>query len=413
MNKTLFSYIFLFLFIGIHVYAQCDYTQSRYQTTATFQVQYGKAERFNGTSAPLYLNIFKPKGDNNSSRPLFIWVHGGGFYGGDYNDFNNLCQFMASKGIVAATISYRLGFVPPSGFDYPFTFDQNEIIRAVYRGMQDTKGAIRFLKNRHLEDSTDLNNVFVGGSSAGGFIALAACYLDSESEKPIDTWKLGSIKRGNTEYSRPDLGPIDGTLNKGQADASVKGVVSIAGGLSNPGIIDNNQDILAFLYHQTMDPVVNCGYDQPYWDFPAIPDNYPFIYGSCEILNYYDSLGVNPDYYDSIIYPGNEHSIHDIVLFAEKLTSFLNKAICETPTATISVPTEKESIYPNPATDYILVPRMKNISIVGLDGKRYYAKYTQVDDRSRLDITDLPMGIYFISAELNTGQPVQWKFVKN
>ena len=52
--------------------------------------------------------------------------------------------------------------------------DTAEVYRALYRAMQDTKTAMRFLKARSAQDSTNRDAVYIVGESAGAFTALQA-----------------------------------------------------------------------------------------------------------------------------------------------------------------------------------------------------------------------------------------------
>lgn len=45
-------------------------------------------------------------------RPLFVYVHGGGWQGGDKQYFRALCRQYADKGYVAITVNYRLLYLP-------------------------------------------------------------------------------------------------------------------------------------------------------------------------------------------------------------------------------------------------------------------------------------------------------------
>ena len=60
----------------------------------------------------LYLNIIKPKKLENGSLPVMVWIHGGGYRGGDGGGFY-ISDSFAKEGIILVTINYRLG---PLGF---------------------------------------------------------------------------------------------------------------------------------------------------------------------------------------------------------------------------------------------------------------------------------------------------------
>ena len=81
--------------------------------------------------------------------------------------------------------------------------DTAEWFRGYYRGMQDAKGAIRFLVNHAAEYQIDPSNVYLVGESAGGFIALATAFLDDPAEKPTQCGKLTNVLPPSVEILSP------------------------------------------------------------------------------------------------------------------------------------------------------------------------------------------------------------------
>ena len=56
-----------------------------------------------------------------------------------------MCKRFAKKGYVAVAVDYRLGWNPIST---SADVRRSTLIQAAYRGLQDTKTAVRFLRNR-------------------------------------------------------------------------------------------------------------------------------------------------------------------------------------------------------------------------------------------------------------------------
>ena len=56
------------------------------QVDITRDLQYGSATAQNGTPTALRLDLYQPRGDTQTKRPALVWVHGGGFSGGDKAD---------------------------------------------------------------------------------------------------------------------------------------------------------------------------------------------------------------------------------------------------------------------------------------------------------------------------------------
>jgi len=283
--------------------AQAPYTSKQYGWRIEKDLEYGVAPNYAGIPTTLLLDLYKPVGDHNPQRPILVLVHGGSWLGGCKDDPNAgivvIAKEMAQRGYLVASVNYRLGW-HKSGTSIPNPFsdgaagatlyaaDSSELIRALYRGQQDVKGAIRWLKARAALDSTCSERVLVGGESAGGFVALAVGFLDRDAEKPVSCLALPDapppaanvtnsyslnctlqiINPAGTALQRPDLGPVEGTLNLNGHDANVKGVLNLFGGVPFEAGANNwlqGPDTPAvYFYHQTCDGVVPFGGGIPF-----------------------------------------------------------------------------------------------------------------------------------------------------
>ena len=59
-------------------------TQIFSSTTITRDIQYGSApEQVTGDPVALKLDLYQPTGDTATKRPVLVYVHGGGYSGGD------------------------------------------------------------------------------------------------------------------------------------------------------------------------------------------------------------------------------------------------------------------------------------------------------------------------------------------
>ena len=78
--------------------------------TTTSDVTYGTAVNQQGATVTLKIDIYRPTGDVITNRPAVIWIHGGGFSGGDKTspEIVDEANTLAKKGYVSASISYRL-----------------------------------------------------------------------------------------------------------------------------------------------------------------------------------------------------------------------------------------------------------------------------------------------------------------
>ncbi len=410
--KYLASLSLFFLVATIQVFAQLPYTQKQYAVSVETNIPYGTATTFAGGTESLVLDLYKPIGDNNCQRPLLVMAHGGGFIAGTKNDADvvQICQEMAARGYVTASIHYRLG-MHPLDFYVPYALcndainpvginkciyaaDEMEIRRAHYRAVQDMKGAIRFLKGRREADSTDVRNVFIGGSSAGAITALGAAYIDLPDEKPYqaDAWPdaplpdadLASCVPAPADRSRPDLGPIEGELHLDNGhDASVQGVASFMGGMFEILLPMFGLDTPAiYLYHRTDDLVVPIESDPLFMLYPYClnPINLcqplqtrPEIFGSANIAVTWSVMGSSaPPLFDDILDYGLAngddclddppgHSIDNIPLRCENLSGFFASIIeangnsptgnCVSGADIAKAEKKLLKIYPNPVTN--------------------------------------------------------------
>ena len=298
--------------VATQFYAQdCDlYTAVKYDSIEIFPDQYyGTALSFRGLEDSLFLDVYSPFTESEESFPLIVVAHPGGFYSGNRKapSIVSFANEFALRGYVVASISYRLGFDrerdPVLGyFCEPYAYDTSELVRAIYRSVQDARGAIRYMKGQLEEYNIDTTKVIIAGESAGGFVALHTGYMKRSDEKPNEAYAISNVVHkdvlGNTLLNRPrpDLGDIEGTLNLNGTSSDVNGVLNIYGGLIDPTLVECGDPDL-YMYHISDDPIVHCNVARAYntspslcFPFTGVTKN-PLIYGSCAIRNYIeDSL---------------------------------------------------------------------------------------------------------------------------
>ncbi|MDX9752052.1 MAG: carboxylesterase family protein [Flavobacteriales bacterium] len=323
---------------------------------AEMDIPYGTATRYNGGTAQLALDLFKPVGDGQTERPLVVLVHGGGFTGGSRADLHDLGNSLASMGWAAATVSYRLGFYGTGILEPPYAYDPAEVRRAIYRSMQDVKGAVRFLKGRSGQDSTSTTSVFLVGFSAGAIASLTAGYMDLPAEKPASCGAIGDVQHFFNFHPRPDLGDVDGDIAQNGHDATVMGVAGIFGAMGDTAWFNGTVDPALYTYHQTGDPIVGCGLQRPYWGIGlGVPDNYPYLHGSCSIDAHVQQIGHAPGRYAFHQHPGDAHDVHDPVAVMLEAALWMRDLFCAMPTDVAEGTGPVPVLRPNPVRGRLFV----------------------------------------------------------
>ncbi|MDQ3141198.1 MAG: T9SS type A sorting domain-containing protein [Bacteroidota bacterium] len=394
MIKSLCTFFCICLLPFILHSQNCDYTQLKYGVRTVKNIFIGIAPNHKGAPDSLFVDIYYPVGSPEEKKPLVIWIFGGGFFQGNRQSMDAICTRTAKQGFVAATIDYRIGF---EGIDVnfapPFAFDKAEIIRAGFRGVQDAKSAIRFLKARHRVDSIDLDRIWIGGVSAGSIVAMGSIFINQATEKPAEA---GYLSPANSS-ARPDLGSIDGDLHLNGYDTKVQGIFNIFGALLDTNLITLDDEVALFSYHQNLDPVVPCDAKTPYWPYPLVPVNYPIAYGSCMINLRLKNLNNPANFYKTWIYNGNQHAFHNEASVLDYMVQNANPFLCGTLSETKMATSPEFSIYPNPVENVLYIKsefNYKGIEIIDLKGNVVYKN--QDANLPYINVSHFQQGLYFL-----------------
>jgi acetyl esterase/lipase len=112
-------------------------------------VEYAKAG-----DVSLKLDIYKPKAESSQPRPCIVWIHGGGWQGGNKSSGQGLLvPRVAGGNFVGVSVGYRLTNVA-----------------AFPAQIHDCKAAIRYVRANAAKLGIDPNKIGVWGSSAGGHL---------------------------------------------------------------------------------------------------------------------------------------------------------------------------------------------------------------------------------------------------
>ncbi len=121
----------------------------------------------------LHLDIYNPEGHKKTDKyPAIVFFHGGSWSGGWKTYFSPQCHFLASRGMVAMTVEYRVTGRPPES--------------TPAECVMDAKSAMRWVRSHAAELGIDPERIAAGGGSAGGHLAAAIAYLDNYNEPGED-----------------------------------------------------------------------------------------------------------------------------------------------------------------------------------------------------------------------------------
>ena len=281
--QTRFIFLILMVF-GCHIMAQKRYQDSIFEEVKetsnikfSTQVPQPLASPATVVLAPnanvpehqtalvdLYLDIYQPDGDQAQNRPLIILCFGGGFTMGSRGagDIKTLAIEFAKRGYVTAAIDYRIGIN---------LMHKEASERALYRGVQDSRTAVRFFRNSINDQNPygiDANKIYIAGSSAGGMIALHNAYLDEEERTSgtfATTYQYSSNGISNFKaYNIPDLGCLDCVGGYPNSSGKANGVIAFAGALGALTFLNGTEDIPSLLFHSKDDTVIPYESGVPY-----------------------------------------------------------------------------------------------------------------------------------------------------
>ena len=262
----------------------------------------------------LTMDIYTPRGDSLTKRPLVVLIHGGAFFFGDKHEPEMIaqCTHLASLGYVAVSINYRMGF----------ELTKASIQRCGVKAIQDAHAAMRFLTHFAEKYGIDVNEMYVGGSSAGSITAMSMVYMTDESRPKSSLKKHFMGKYGSLFES-----------GNGYRDKfRVKGLINMWGALYEiDDVVANPLPILSF--HGTADKVVPCYKGYPFAQLNGKKGKgklsglyFDEMYGSHEIHEVLKNRHVHQEFYplDSLghaPWKGDDRKLNEVYYFIQRHVS--------------------------------------------------------------------------------------------
>lgn len=160
------------------------------------QTDYGFGNQFvtepMDETACLVLNVWTPSISDGKLRPVFVWIHGGGYTGGSGHDLP--CyegRALAEAGdIVVVNLNHRLnvlGYIDLTGLGGKYA-------QSVNLGMQDIVKALEWIRDNISRFGGNPDEVTIGGQSGGG--GKVSTLLAMPSAKGL--FKRAIVQSGST-----------------------------------------------------------------------------------------------------------------------------------------------------------------------------------------------------------------------
>lgn len=318
---------------------------------------------------------------------------------------------LTKKGYVCAAINYRLA---PSAFSL---IAEETTVKVVLMSMQDGKAAVRYFRQDAATTNLykiDTDQIFIGGTSAGGILGINMAYLDS-TDVMSPSWQTWSTQVGGLEGNSGNPGYC----------STVAGTFGFAGGIADPLWIDAN-DVPWYGSHAEGDNTVKIGYGQPLNGFTPV-----FLYGSDSINARLNTLGIHAAYdrYTGTAHPPFASSSSIMQDNKDSLATFLyrildcnpnnlklpNQKNCDVPTGLVEVTekTLKANIYPNPTNNNVTIELNNNfdlsntrIMIVNSIGE-VLVNQLATDYTNSINLSNFAQGVYFVRITSNESNYTQ------
>lgn len=204
------------------------YVDEVFATTSTSAgVEYAVAPSLvTGAPQQLLLDRTEPTGDTLAARPAIVWIHGGGFAGGDKSSLAAVAQLWAKRGYVTLSINYRLDpgnrcqDVQDGIITDPVVLaaETARCDAAILAAQHDAQAAVRWVRANATTLRVDPDRIAVGGASAG---AITAVNVAQRADDPgsvgehlsFDSSVGAAVAMSGCQYSPGDIDGSDAPLH--------------------------------------------------------------------------------------------------------------------------------------------------------------------------------------------------------
>jgi len=206
---------------------------------------------FLGEARKEKLDLYFPSGSARSNRPAVVFIHGGGFTGGDKAEYRSasVSADLCRAGYVVVSCNYVLGPKTKEG-----VWPQN---------IADCRNAVRWVRAHAKELGVNSDKIAVAGGSAGGYLALMVGLSDDKTGPGGDPAAKHSAKvsavidmYGVVNFSKHGKGDVVGAtsaeqkayLPELQCDAQDPAVLILHGTADSTVDIAQSDDMAKALY---------------------------------------------------------------------------------------------------------------------------------------------------------------------
>jgi dienelactone hydrolase len=141
----------------------------------------------------LSLHVFEPAGQEpTAKRPAIVFFHGGAWTIGNPDQFYYQCDYLAKRGMWAASAEYRLT-APGAGV-------------RIADIVLDAKDAVRYVRSHAGDLGIDPNRIAAGGGSAGGHLAAATAVAPEANPPGAVSGKANLLVLFNPALFYPSAG---------------------------------------------------------------------------------------------------------------------------------------------------------------------------------------------------------------
>ena len=268
----------------------------RYETEITDSITVNTYKYATKDGEDLNFDIYMPALEFESKKVVFLYVHGGGFSGGDRSGGKSFCTRLAKYGYAAISMSYRLTRKgTKTGFGCECA--ANDKLATFQAAVEDVQDATAYLIQNREQFGIDPQKIILGGSSAGAETVLNAAY------QPPYCYGL-------------DSGPV-----------SYAGVISMAGAIPDLVKVYGESAIPSMFFHGTCDNLVPYA-SAPHHYCKETDAGYIILHGGYSIAEKFRELG-KPYWLVTICGGAHEWAGKPMTVYFNEIVRFCNEFVIE------------------------------------------------------------------------------------